>query len=316
MSFPAEEPAVIVTAGRVHTQAEAQTGNALLVEAGRVRAVGSVDALRQRAPHLRIVDLGEATITPGLTDSHIHITEWAMARRDVDLAGARRPEDAAALIARHGRPRSNGWLLGRGWNPHHWGGAYPERALLDQVVPDRPAAFQSHDMHALWVNTRALEAAGISRDSVDPPGGRIVRDAQGNPAGVLLENAALLVIGRIAAPSDLEVLEAVINAQAELHRYGITGIHSFPGFHLIEPQPLRILERLQEQGRLRLRVLQHLALDQLECGPLTRPAQRPGRRVAAPGRHQDVPGWCARLAHCLAARALSGQPGLRYAGAG
>ncbi len=265
MTGPALEQVVIITAGRVHTLAEDQQGNALWLEHGRVRAVGQLAQLRQRAPAAQIIDYPNATITPGLVDSHIHITEWAVARREVDLSAARSTQEVVERIAREARPRASGWLLGRGWNPHHWGGDYPDRSLLDRVVPDRPAAFQSHDMHALWVNTRALEEAAIDRHTTDPAGGRIVRDARAEPTGVLLENAALLVINRIPAPADHEVIGAVIDAQRELHGYGVTGIHSFPGFHLIEPQPLRILAMLLERDRLRLRVLQHLALDQLDA---------------------------------------------------
>jgi predicted amidohydrolase YtcJ len=119
-------------------------------------------------------------------------------------------------------------------------------------------------MHALWVNSRALEWAGIDAGTTDPPGGRIVREADGSPTGVLLENAGQLVTRFISAPADEEMIDAVSAAQAELHAYGITGFHSLPGLHLIEPQPLPILQTLLERDRLRLRVLQHLALDRLE----------------------------------------------------
>jgi predicted amidohydrolase YtcJ len=259
------EPPIVLTARTIHTLAEGVTGNALLVDRGRVRAVDRLDALRTRVPAAQVIDFGAATLTPGLTDAHIHITEWAVARQEVDLAPARSPQDAAQLIARQGRPRASGWLLGRGWNPHHWDGEYPHRTVLDAVVPDRPAAFQSHDMHGLWVNSRALERVGIDATTPDPPGGRIVRDARGNPSGTLLENAALLVMRGIPAPTDAEVSAAVLEAQRQLHQFGITAIHSLPGFHLIEPQPLRILQIMQERDQLRLRVLQHLALDQLEA---------------------------------------------------
>src|SRR5262245_26343761 len=166
---------VIVTAQRIHTFApprDAEVVDALLIEAGRVRAAGAFAVLRQRAPEAQVVDFEAATITPGLTDSHIHITEWAMARREVDLSAARTPEQAAQQAGRQGRARQSGWLLGRGWNPHHWGGDYPQRALLDAALPAVPAAFQSHDMHALWVNSRALQLAAIDAQTPDPPGGR------------------------------------------------------------------------------------------------------------------------------------------------
>lgn len=250
-------------ARRVYTSAQSATpANALLSLNGRVEQVGDAAQLRRLHPEAEIVDLGDAVITPGLTDAHIHMTEWALARSQVQLSGASSIAECAALVAR--APGSGAWLQGRGWNPHRWGGAYPDRHHLDGVTDDRPAALQSHDMHALWVNTRALEQAGITRDTPDPPGGRIVRDELGEPTGMLLENAAQLVTARIPQIGAAELHAAVLDAQRELHSFGITGIHSFPGVHVPEPDPLLVLTRLAEAGNLRLRVLQHISADKLD----------------------------------------------------
>jgi predicted amidohydrolase YtcJ len=249
-------------AARIHTFSPDAQGNALLSADGRVEAVGDAAELRRRHADAEIVDLGSAVITPGLTDAHIHMTEWALARTQVQLSEAASIDECVALVARAGR--AGAWLQGRGWNPHRWGGAYPDRHQLDRVVPEIPAAFQSHDMHALWVNTRALAVAGITRDTRDPEGCRIVRDEYGEPTGMLLETAAQLVVSRIPHISDAEILDAVLDAQRELHRFGITGIHSFPGVHLPEPDPLPVLTHLHERDELRLRVLQHVSADKLD----------------------------------------------------
>ncbi|HET9440652.1 MAG TPA: amidohydrolase [Longimicrobiales bacterium] len=252
----------IFAAQRMHSfSAQPQRGNALLTAAGRVLQLGDVQALRAAWPQAEVIDFGGATITPGLTDAHIHITEWAWARHQVELADAATIDGCLQVIA--GTKPGQGWLQGRGWNPHRWGGEYPDRHQLDTIVSDRPAALQSHDMHALWVNARALQLAGIDRHTPDPEGGRIVRDAQGEPTGMLLETAAQLVVRAIPLPDEQDTLDAVQDAQRALHGYGITGIHSFPGVHLPEPDPLTILTRLQAQDRLRLRVLQHISADKL-----------------------------------------------------
>ena len=239
----------------------APVGNALVAIDGRVFAVGDAAQLKQQFPSAEVVDFGGAFITPGLTDAHIHITEWALARRHVHLDSAATIEECLHIVAR--APRTESWLQGRGWNPHRWGGGYPDRFQLDQVISDRPAAFQSHDMHALWVNTAALRAAGIDRHTPDPDGGRIVRSDDGEATGMLLETAAQLVVSRIPSVTDEDVQEAVIDAQRELHSYGITGIHSFPGVHLPEPDPLPVLEALRARNQLGLRVLQHISADKL-----------------------------------------------------
>ena len=254
----------LFVAKRVHTFSETATEppNGLLVAGGRVVAVGDAGQLRRSHRDAELHDFGDAVITPGLTDAHIHITEWAVARQHVQLGDAGSIDECLVAIARS--PGSGAWKQGRGWNPHKWGGAYPDRQQLDSAISDRPAAFQSHDMHALWVNTAALERAGITASTPDPEGGRIVRDERGEPTGMLLETAAQLVVSRIPKVTIDDMLAAVLDAQRELHSFGITGIHSFPGFHLPEPDPLPVLQQLHERGQLGLRVLQHVALDKLD----------------------------------------------------
>lgn len=249
-------------AARVHAFTnQLPSANAVLVLGDRIVEVGAADRLRGAHPTAAVIDLGDVVITPGLTDAHIHITEWAIARQHVQLGRARTIEECLELIAR--APAAGSWLQGRGWNPHQWGGAYPDRHQLDGIVSDRPAAFQSHDMHALWVNSAALRHAGIDAATPDPAGGRIVRDDRGEPTGMLLETAAQLAISRIPLVTEAELRAAVIDAQLELHSYGVTGVHSLPGVHLPKPEPLAILQQLVEQNALRLRVLQHISADQL-----------------------------------------------------
>jgi hypothetical protein len=269
---------MLVLADRIHTCAPAGTVGALLVRDGHIVDAGAPDTLRAAAPHAASLDLRGMTITPGLTDSHAHLTEWAFARRDVDLADTRSPVDAAARVADriNGRDRAPSgahaaaggaalnWVRGRGWNPHRWHGDAPHRTILDAHVPDRPAALQSHDMHALWVNSAALRMAGIDADTPDPEGGSIVRDATGQPTGLLLEWAGRLITERIEAPTLDDAISALRDAQAELHTLGITGAHSFPGIHLTTPDPLTVLSALHDAGELRLRILQHLPLDSLD----------------------------------------------------
>jgi predicted amidohydrolase YtcJ len=259
-------PALLVSARRIHTLAHADAGGvdaAVLIRGGLVVALGDVDALRAQAPDARVLDLGGATITPGLMDAHVHLTEWAFARRQVDLSTAASPGAAAGAVAA-AAGRGTGWIRGRGWNPHLWGGDLPDRRLLDELVADRPIALQSHDMHSLWVNSAALRAAGIDRASADPEGGTIVRDEDGEPTGLLLEWAGQLVTRVLPLPGHAETMSAVLDAQAELHRLGITGVHSLPGIHMPEPDPLPVLLALRERDELRLRVLQHIRLERLE----------------------------------------------------
>lgn len=262
----AESRALLLVADQVHALASDvdPRADAVLILEDRIIEVGRAADLRGRLAAERVLTLPGATLTPGFTDAHIHLTEWAYARSHADLAAAATPEDAAGLVARHLHSGYDEWVRGSGWNPHHWGGDYPDRALLDARLPDQPVVLQSHDLHALWVNGEALRRAGIDEHTPDPPGGRIVRDASGRATGVLLESAAQLVSRVVPRPAVEDLMDLVAEAQSELHRLGITGVHSFPGVHLVEPAPLIVLQMLREQGRLRLRVLQHIALEQLD----------------------------------------------------
>src|SRR5688500_3720485 len=141
------EHTLLVLADRIHTLAHAHQGHdAVLIAHGRIVATGRAHVLRAHASHAQLLDLRGSTITPGLTDSHIHLTEWAFARGEVDLSLARAPEDAARMTAEHPAARQDGWVRGRGWNPPLCGAAGPQRAILHAVLPHRPVAQQSHDM--------------------------------------------------------------------------------------------------------------------------------------------------------------------------
>lgn len=233
------------------------TVEAVLVRHGRIEAVGQADRLRSVAPDARILDLPGATVTPGLTDSHVHLIEWGIARGGVDLTATRSPTEAAAAVAEHAETRPDGWVVGRGWNPHRWAEP-PARGHLDDVVPGRPVLLQSLDMHSVWANTAALRAAGIGAGTPDPDGGRIERDAGGEPTGILRDNAMPLLQRAASTPSDEDRRRAALDAQAALHRWGVTGVHT------VEPDSLALLEAIRDQDLLRLRILQHLPIAKLD----------------------------------------------------
>ncbi|HUF51858.1 MAG TPA: amidohydrolase [Longimicrobiales bacterium] len=259
-----DELPLLVLADRIHTLHNGATAHgAVLIRHGRILASGPAHSLRPLADGADILDLRGSIITPGLTDSHIHLTEWAFARREADLSAAASPALAARAVAEHRPVASSGWVRGRGWNPHLWRGELPHRGQLDALIPDRPVALQSHDMHSLWVNSAALALAGIGAATPDPAGGTIVRDAAGEATGLLLEWAGQLVTNVMPDATLAETTRAVLEAQAALHALGVTGVHSFPGIHRPEPDPLPVLLGMRERAELRLRVLQHIRLDRL-----------------------------------------------------
>ena len=258
---PQPSRALLLRAGRICAPAPL-ADDGLLLRDGRVVRTGAFDDLRRRHPDARVLDLADRVLTPGLTDAHVHLIEWALARRGVDLGSAPSPAAAARLVAEHAGggnagDEAAGWVLGSGWEPHGWADA-PHRRLLDELVPGRPVLLRSHDLHSVWANGEALRRAGIGPDTPDPEGGRIEREAGGEPTGVLRENAQQLLLAAAPAPAVSTRREAALDAQAALHRLGVTGVHC------VEPDSLGVFEALRAADRLRLRVLQALPLAGLE----------------------------------------------------
>jgi predicted amidohydrolase YtcJ len=249
---------ILFVGGRIRATSAGPPADALLVRGDRVAAVGPESRVRAAAsPGHRLVRVDGMTVTAGLTDAHVHLTTWALARRQVVLAGSTSVAEAAERAAAHAGSAS-GWVLGQGWNRHLWS-ALPTRHDLDRLVPDRPVFLDSQDIHAAWLNSEALRRCDVTRDTPDPEGGTIVRDEAGEPTGLLLENARSMALARVPAPSAAEIRQALWDAQAEAHRLGITGVHS------VEADGLADFSAMEERGELRLRVLQHIQLHHLEA---------------------------------------------------
>ncbi len=248
---------VLLVAHRVHAMdgsPHERGADALLVRGSRILAVGREAELRGEAAST--LSFPGATITPGFTDSHVHLVEWALSLRRVNVADVESPEAAAARAAAAG-PGAGGWIVGHGWSRHRWGGP-PHRDVLDRHVADTPVLLTSSDMHAVWANSAALARAGLDDGAADPEGGRLERGPEGRLTGVLYDNAMPLLFAAVPAPSRAERAEATEAGQAVLHRSGITGVQT------VEPDSLALLESLRAEDRLRLRVLQHLPLAHLD----------------------------------------------------
>jgi predicted amidohydrolase YtcJ len=221
--------------------------DAVAVRGGRVAAVGperEVTALR--GPATRVLRLDGGLVLPGFQDAHVHTAAGGLELARCDLRGVE-PEGYAAAVARYaaGRPDAP-FVLGGGWVMDAFGTAGPHLATLDAVVRDRPVLLESTDGHSAWVNSRALELAGITRATPDPPRGRIERDAAGEPTGALHEAAMALVADLAPQPDQAEWEAAVERGQAHLHRLGITAWQDAA----VSPEMLAAYRALAERGRL------------------------------------------------------------------
>jgi len=193
--------------------------DSVAVEDGRIVAMG-----RDLPPGPRVVDLEGAWVLPGFHDAHVHPVQAGLEMNACDLMGC---DDAAAYVTTVAAYASAhpgaGWILGGGWSMDHFPGGVPTAAALDAVVADRPVYLPNRDHHSAWVNTVALDLAGIDSTTPDPDDGRIERDADGRPTGALHEGAMELVRALIPPASPVQQHAALMSAQAHLHAFGIVG---------------------------------------------------------------------------------------------
>ncbi len=197
---------------------------AMAVRGGRIVAVGPDRSIRPHiGPRTRVIELRGETVTPGFQDAHVHPVEAGIDRSRCDLReteGARADLDTIATYAAS-HPELP-WIIGSGWSMADYENGTPRRDALDRVVPDRPAFFPNRDGHGAWVNTRALELAGVTAQTGDPADGRIERDADGSPSGTLHEGAMALVERFVPPTTDEDYDMGLQVGQAYLHSLGIT----------------------------------------------------------------------------------------------
>lgn len=232
------------------------------ISANRILAVSDKDDLLPLlGPGGSAVDLRGATVLPGFIDGHVHFLEYARRLRRVNLEQARSREEALEAVQQRTEAAAPGeWILGGGWDRNSWPDTrFPNRRDLDRVAPDNPVALDSKDVHTLWVNSRALEAVGITRDTPNPSGGEIEKDARGEPTGILKENARLIMDAVTPKPSVEDELAVLREAIANAHVAGLTGVQNCE-----KSEALKRLAVLKERGDLELRVLAHLHRDDLD----------------------------------------------------
>ncbi|MFF0473735.1 amidohydrolase [Streptomyces sp. NPDC004284] len=215
---------LVFTRGPVFTADPARTrATSLAVVGERIVAVGHDEVRDLIGPATEVVDLTGKLLLPGFQDAHIHAVSGGKELAECDLTGTVGVADYLARIREYAdtHPEKT-WITGGGWSMESFEGGMPTRQLLDSVVPDRPVLLSNRDHHGAWANSRALELAGIGADTPDPADGRIEREADGSPSGMLQEGAIGLVGRLVPETTAEERLAGLLRAQKLLHSLGIT----------------------------------------------------------------------------------------------
>ncbi|MGV9759475.1 amidohydrolase [Streptomyces tricolor] len=247
---------LLFTGGPVLTP-EGRTATAVAVTGDRITAVGHAEVRELAGPRTEVVDLAGRLLLPGFQDAHVHPVPAGLELSRCDLTGRTTAEATVAAVRAYADAHpEREWILGGGWSMEAFAGGTPTKELLDAVVPDRPVYLPNRDHHGAWVNSRALELAGVGRDTPDPADGRIERDASGEPSGTLQEGAMQLV-GRLVPPArPADRLAALLRAQRHLHALGITAWQdALVGDFLGMDDPAEAYRTAAEDGSLTARVV-------------------------------------------------------------
>jgi predicted amidohydrolase YtcJ len=241
-----------ITGATVRTMDHARPiSDAVAVEGGRIAAVGAEDVRAATGPKTEVLDLPGRLVMPGFQDAHVHPLWGGLDRLRCDLHDLGTREDYRDAVARYARTHPHEeWIEGGGWAMAVFPRGTPHRRDLDDLVPDRPVFLTNKDGHGAWVNSVALEQAGINARTADPDDGRIERDPDGRPSGTLHEGAMALVSDLIPEPSEEILRRAALEAQRYLHSLGITAWQDA----IVEPAFLDVYRALDEGGQLTGRV--------------------------------------------------------------
>jgi len=235
----------------------APLASAIVIDHGEILAVGG-DELLAVFDRADKQDLQGYTVLPGLTDAHLHLQYYALSLQKINCETDTLEECLQRVKEKVQGSRPGEWILGHGWNQNSWGN-WPSASDLDRVAPDNPVYLTAKSLHAAWANSAALKLAGVTAGMLDPKDGQVQRTAQGQPTGILLENAVLLISDLVPEPGIAALADAIETAQPILWKMGLTGVHDFD-----RRDCFLALQQLHIGRRLKLRVIKNIPLELLD----------------------------------------------------
>jgi predicted amidohydrolase YtcJ len=243
----------IFVQGHVLTMSdELPEAEAFAIAGGKVIAVGTSRDIRARFRGAPETDLEGKTVMPGIIESHGHLLNLGQSAMELKLVGIATPEEAARRVAERvaGTPAGE-WIIGWGWDEGAWASSYPTNEVLNRAAPQNPVWLKGLHGFAGWANAKALELAGVNQRTPDPENGRILKHKDtGKPTGILLNQAQPLVSRHVAPLAPAKIEEALLLAQEDCLRHGLTSVHDA---NVTRPV-LDALHSLAASGRLKIRV--------------------------------------------------------------
>lgn len=271
---------LLINAHVITVDSKTPTAQAIAIQGDRIVWVGTTAAARRSFPSAaQIIDLHGATVLPGLIDAHVHLLSLGQSLLRLNLKGIADETQAVAMVKQRVANAAPGeWIVGWGWDEGKWAAHYPDNQALSNASPDNPVFLVGLHSFAAWANKRALDLAGINRDTKDPENGKLVRDEKtGEPTGILLNHGQELVEKHIPPLTLDQTKKAIELAARDCVRNGLTSVHDAR----VSPMMLTAFRELIHEGRMPLRIYaildgadQALVSEWLERGPEIDPQHR------------------------------------------
>ena len=227
---------------------------AIAITGDKIVKVGSnKDVKKLIGPQTKVIDLKGKTVTPGFIDAHLHFISLGNTKKILNLVGTTSKEEIIQIIANKISKEGEGkWIFGRGWDQNDWPiKEFPTRWDLDPISPKNPVILRRIDGHALWVNSLVLEKAGITKETLEPEGGKIIRDSKtGEPTGILIDEAMSLVEKIVPSSTYEERKEMAILASEECSSLGLTTVHDAG----VDLETIKIYKELINENKLTVRL--------------------------------------------------------------
>ncbi len=251
---------LILINGKIWTENPRQKeAEAIAISGNRIAAVGTTAEIsRLKEPHTRVFDLEGRRVVPGFDDAHVHFYSGGADLAGPQLRHAKSQQEFRDTLAAFAKTQPSGrWITGGNWDHENWHPAVlPTHELIDSVTPNWPVFVNRLDGHMSLANALALKLAGIDKNTKDVPGGIIVRDAQGNPTGILKDAAQDLVDRVIPPPSPDQIRTAILAAQAYANAQGVTSVQDMSA----APDIFRVYQKMMHDGELHVRISGHQPL--------------------------------------------------------
>jgi predicted amidohydrolase YtcJ len=259
LTVPREASMLLINGKIYPLDTDDHVAEAIALHGNKIAGVGKTSELLAEYKNVRVIDLQGKTVIPGLVDGHGHMLGEGGYLQNLDLNGTTSPQQVADMVARKIKDvHAEQWVLGRGWDQNRWQKEeFPTHDILDKISPNNPVVLRRVDGHAMWVNAKVLQIAGVSSSTPDPDGGKIYRDAKGNPTGIFVDNAMDLIDRVIPELTTEEIGQRLRYALDECAKLGLTEVHDMG----VDLQTIETYKKLIENGECPLRI--YAAIDYL-----------------------------------------------------